>query len=396
MNEPDRIESNNNMKIKLKVIFSAALAVALFVLPRAQAVSPDATTSAPAAATNSQPAESMTALFGNPVIAKGKGVEIKQSDLDEVMTGMKSAAAARGQTIPPDQMNLIQVQMLNRLIQIQLLLQKATDADKADGKKKADEQLAHLLEQAGSQDALDLKLKSVGMTEDELRSKVAQEATATAALTRELGVTVTDAEASQFYNSHPEEFEQPEMVHVRHILLMTMDPATHQPLADDQVKAKRKQIDDILKRIRAGEDFAKLATEYSEDPGSKDKGGELPEFGKGEMVPEFEAAAFSLTNNQVSDVITTAYGYHIIKLLDKTPAKKMTLTDKVPGTDMTIVDKIKDYLLQQKTEKLAPAYLEKLKKDAGVEILDADLKAAEAAVAAAATNAPPDMPGAGN
>ena len=384
------------MKIKLKVIFSAALAVALFVLPRAQAVSPDATTSAPAAATNSQPAESMTALFGNPVIAKGKGVEIKQSDLDEVMTGMKSAAAARGQTIPPDQMNLIQVQMLNRLIQIQLLLQKATDADKADGKKKADEQLAHLLEQAGSQDALDLKLKSVGMTEDELRSKVAQEATATAALTRELGVTVTDAEASQFYNSHPEEFEQPEMVHVRHILLMTMDPATHQPLADDQVKAKRKQIDDILKRIRAGEDFAKLATEYSEDPGSKDKGGELPEFGKGEMVPEFEAAAFSLTNNQVSDVITTAYGYHIIKLLDKTPAKKMTLTDKVPGTDMTIVDKIKDYLLQQKTEKLAPAYLEKLKKDAGVEILDADLKAAEAAVAAAATNAPPDMPGAGN
>lgn len=379
------------MKLKLKLIFSAALAVALFALPRAQAVSPDATTNAPA----SKPADSMAALFGNPVIAKGNGVEIKQSELDEVMTGMKSAAAAHGQTIPPDQMNLIQVQMLNRLIQIQLLLQTATDADKADGKKKADEQLAALLDKAGSQETLDRQLKAVGMTADELRSKVTQEATATAALTRELGVTVTSAEVSQFYGSHPEDFEKPEEVHARHILLMTMDPTTHQPLPDDQVKAKRKQIDDILKRIRAGEDFAKLAAQYSEDPGSKDKGGELPSFGKGEMVPEFEAAAFSLTNNQVSDVITTAYGYHIIKLLDKTPAKKIAVTDKVPGTDMTIAAKIKDYLLQQKTEKLAPAYLDKLKKDAGVEILDADLKAAEAAVAAAATNAPPDVP-AGN
>ncbi|HEY1718884.1 MAG TPA: peptidylprolyl isomerase [Verrucomicrobiae bacterium] len=376
----------------MKLIFSAALAVALFVLPRAQAVSPDAMTNAPTA----KPADSMTALFGNPVIAKGNGVEVKQSDLDEVMTGMKSAAAAHGQTIPADQMNLIQVQMLNRLIQIQLLLQKSTDADKADGKKKADEQLSELLDKAGSQETLDRQLKAVGMTADELRSKVTQEATATAALTRELGVAVTDAEVTQFYGSHPEEFEQPEQVHVRHILLMTMDPTTRQPLPADQVAAKRKQIDAILKRIRAGEDFSKLATQYSEDPGSKDKGGELPAFSKGEMVPEFEAAAFSLTNNQVSDVITTAYGYHVIKLLDKTPGKKVALTDKVPGTDITITDKIKDYLLQQKTEKLAPAYLDKLKKDADVEILDADLKAAEAAVAAAATNAPADMPGAGN
>lgn len=373
--------------MKLKLIFSAAIAMALFALPRAQAVSPETTTNA---------ADSMTALFGNPVIAKGKGVEIKQSELDEVMTGMKSAAAAHGQTIPPDQINVISVQMLNRLIQIQLLLQTATDADKADGKSKADDQLKTLLDKAGSQETLDRQLKAVGMSEDELRSKVSQEATATAALTRELGVDVTPVEVKQFYGDHPADFEQSEMVHVRHILLMTMDPTTRAPLTDDQVKAKRKQIDDLLKRAKGGEDFAALATQFSEDPGSKDKGGELPEFGKGEMVPEFEAAAFSLTNNQISDVVTTAYGYHIIKLLDKTPAKKLTLTDKIPGGDGTVGGKIKDFLLQQKIEKLAPPYLEKLKKDANVEILDADLKAAEAAVAAAATNSPSGLPGAGN
>ena len=76
------------------------------------------------------------------------------------------------------------------------------------------------------------------------------------------------------------------------------------------------------------------------------------------MVPEFEAAAFSLTNNQVSDVITTQFGYHIIQMIDKTPAKTVGYA--------TVTAKIKDFLTQQKTEKLAPAYLEKLKKAADV------------------------------
>ena len=78
----------------------------------------------------------MTALFGDPVIAKGKGFEIKRSELDEVMTGLKSAAAARGQTIPPAQLIQIEGQLLDRLIQVQLLLQKATDADKSQRRPK--------------------------------------------------------------------------------------------------------------------------------------------------------------------------------------------------------------------------------------------------------------------
>ncbi len=99
------------------------------------------------------------------------------------------------------------------------------------------------------------------------------------------------------------------------------------------------------------------------------------------MVPEFEAAAFSLTNNQVSDVITSSYGYHIIKQTGKTPAKKIEYS--------TISDKIKNYLTQQKIEKLAPAYMDKLQKDADVQIPDADLKAA---AAAATANAPAETP----
>jgi parvulin-like peptidyl-prolyl isomerase len=383
------------MKKQIKLIFPAAFAVALFALPRVNAASANAATNAPAStATNVNSQAAMTALFGDPVIAKGNGFQIKRSELDQVMIGVKSTAAARGQNIPPGQLTQIEGQLLGRLIEDQLLLQKATDTDRSNGVQKAGLQMNMLLERFGSQEVLERQMKAVGLTVAELRSKIIQENTAQAVKIRELNVTVTDAEVKQFYDNPTNlaDFEQPEMIHVRHILLMTMDPVTHTPLSTDQQQAKRKQIDDLLKRIRGGADFAALAKQYSEDPGSKDNGGELPAFSHGQMVPEFEAAAFSLTNNQVSDVITSAYGYHIIKLLDKTPAKKLALTDKVPSSDVTIASRVKDFLTQQKTEKLAPAYLEKLKKAADVQILDADLKAATAAAAAAAANAPAATP----
>ncbi|MEJ0090356.1 MAG: peptidylprolyl isomerase [Limisphaerales bacterium] len=372
------------MKTKMKLIFPAAIAAALMTFSQANAANEPESTNSITTGTNKTAATSMTALFGDPVIAKGKGVEIKQSALDEVVLGIKSAYAARNQTIPPQQMPGIEATLLNRLIQIQLLLQKATAADKAEGKKKADSQLATLLEKAGSQETFDRQLKAVGMTSEELRTKITQEATATAALNRELNITVSDADVTNFYAAHPADFEQPETVHVRHILLFTIDPTTQAPLSAEQIQANRKEIEGILKRVKAGEDFAKLAEQYSQDPGSKVKGGELPPFGRGQMVPQFEAAAFSMPTNTVSDVITTDFGFHIIKVLDKAPAQKIAFA--------TVSDKIKDYLLQQKTQKLAPPYLAALSKGADVEILDPELKAAAAALAAAITNAPPEMP----
>jgi len=375
------------MKIKT-TLFSGALAFAVMT-----SLDANAATSGAGNSTNANPNAAMTALFGDPVVAKGKGFEIKRSELDEVLMGIKSAIAMRNETVTPEQWTALQANMLNRLVQIQLLLQKATDADKAEGKKKSDVQIAALLERAGSEETLDRQLKAAGWTPTEFRTKINQEATATAALTRELGVTASQAEINKYYDDHSADFEQPEMAHVRHLLLMTVDPVTRAPLSDDQQKAKRKQIDEILKRARAGENFATLAKQYSEDPGSKDKGGELPPFARGQMVPEFEATAFSMKTNTISDVVTSAYGYHIIQLLDKIPAKKYALNDKIPSTDIVLSDRVKDLLTQQKVEKAAPSYFEKMKKTANVEILDNDLKAAVmAADAAALTNAPASTP----
>jgi peptidyl-prolyl cis-trans isomerase C len=369
---------------------STALTALVLGVFSAHATSPAMATPAPAG-TNGSPSDALTALFGDPVIAKGKGFEIKQSALDQIMVGAKGQAAASGQQLPPD----FEVRALHQLITIQMLLQIATDADRAAGQKDADLQFTNLLKHFGTIEAFNRQLKAVGMTMEDLRAKAAQEAIAKQALKTALNVSVSDAEISSFYTGHPSDFEQPEKVHVRHLLLTTVDQATQAPLPADQVAAKRKQIDDLLRRARAGEDFATLARQYSEDPGSKDNGGEYT-FPRGQMVAEFETAAFALTNNQISDVVTTKFGYHIIKLLDRTPAKTLELTSVVDGVPVS--ESIKNYLLQQKIAKLEPDYLAKLKKTSDVEIVDAKLKAdsdadeAAAAAAAAADATAPAVP----
>jgi len=359
--------------MKLKLLLSAALLAGV--------LSAQANTQAAAGVTNSNPEAAMTALFGDPVIVKAKNFQIKRSELDQVVTGAKSQAAAAGQQLPPE----FEITMLNQLIAIQTLLQVATAADQAAGKADADTAYTNLLKKFPTPEAFEHQIKAAGMTVEELRAKAGQEATAKATLKRLLGINITDEDAKDYYTKHPSDFEEPEMVHARHILLMTMDPATRMPLSTNAVAAKRHQIDDIRKRIVAGEDFATLAKQYSEDPGSKDEGGELPEFSRGQMVPEFESAAFALTTNQVSEVVTTQFGFHVIKLLDRTPAKKVDFTTAAP--------EIKDGLARLKITKLAPACVKKLRVDQQVEIQDASLKALDeqveenqAAAAAAAAD----------
>ncbi len=307
-------------------------------------------------------------LFSNDIVAKGKGVEIKRNQLDEALISLKSSAAARGQNIPPEQMVLFERQVLERLIQIQLLLTKASNEDQAKGKETSAKRFENIKTRAGTEEALNRQLKSVGMSQEELRKNMTDEATAEAVLERELHVNVTDDEVKKFYDDNPARFEQPESVRASHILLGTRDQKTGAELTADQKAAKHKEMEGILKRARDGEDFGKLAKEYSEDPGSKDKGGEYT-FPRGQMVPEFETAAFSMNTNQISDIITTQFGYHIIKLLEKLPAKKVEFAK--------VSSDIKDYLKQESTQKQLPEYVEKLKKEANVEILDDKLKAAQ-------------------
>jgi len=342
----------------------SAVALAAALLPPAPGFAGEAAaqTNPPATA---KATDKIAELFGDDVVARGKGIEIKRSQLDSAMISLKGSAAARNQPLAPEQMRLLEQQILERIIQINLLVRKATDADKAKGKETAEKRFDVVLKRAGSDEALNRQLKSVGLGREELLSKMTEEAVAEAVIERELNVNITDADAKKYYEDFPARFEQSEMVRASHILLAISDPAKGQELSAEQKLAKRKLAEDLLKRARAGEDFAQLARTYSDDNGSKENGGEYT-FPRGKMVTEFETAAFSLNTNQVSDIVTTQFGYHIIKLSQKIPSQKVELAK--------VSDDVKQFLKQQQVEKLLPEYIEKQRKEAGVEILDEKLK----------------------
>jgi len=338
--------------------------LAVLITARADAAQPTPTNAAPSAKSDS----TSTDLFGTTVVAKGKSFEITRSQLDDDVIRAKSQLSAAGRPVSADQTTLMEQQILDQLINVQLLKAKATDADRAAGKAAAEKRFADVKSKLGSDEALKRQLTLMGASQDEVLQKWTEALTAEAVLKRELKINITDADARKFYDDNPARFEQPEMVRASHILLTTRDPSTGSDLSEDKKAAKYKEMEGLLKRARAGEDFAKLAKESSEDPGSKDKGGEY-KFSRGQMVPEFEAAAFSLKTNQISDIVTTSFGYHIIKLSEKIPAHKVDYAKAASD--------IKDGLAAQAMQKEFPAYIKTLRKEAGVEILDEKLKLKE-------------------
>ena len=133
---------------------------------------------------------------------------------------------------------------------------------------------------------------------------------------------VSDAEVQAFYNAHKADYEVQDQVRARHILIAV--PQGADAATDAAAKAK---AEGILKQIRAGGDFAALAKANSDDPGSKDSGGELGFFTQGKMVPAFDKAAFALKPGQTSDLVKTSFGYHIIQVEEKQVAHTKTLDE---------------------------------------------------------------------
>jgi peptidyl-prolyl cis-trans isomerase D len=123
-------------------------------------------------------------------------------------------------------------------------------------------------------------------------------------------VQVSDAQLRAAYSGSMDNFRVPERVHARHILIKTVDKT------DAEKKQLLAKAQDILKQVKGGADFGELAKKSSEDTGTAPKGGDLDWFVKGQMVPEFEKVAFSLKPKEISDIVTTTYGYHIIQVLE--------------------------------------------------------------------------------
>jgi peptidyl-prolyl cis-trans isomerase C len=309
-------------------------------------------------------------LFPTKVVARGTGFQVTEKEVEKAYLDYHTAAAANGQNLDPAERSTLEVKLLDKLVFMRIMLLKATDEDRQRGAVRADELLAAFKKRSSSEDAFRRYIDSLGLTYQEFRSKFMEQAIVEEVLLREVHsqITISEDEMKRFYLDNIQAFQQPEMVRASHILVATRDMKENRPFNEPEKRAALIKAEALLKRARAGEDFAQLVTNFSEDPGSKQHGG-IYAFARGQMALEFETAAFALQPGQISDVIETGYGYHIIKLLDRRPVRTIPYE--------TAQDRVRKTLVDQRAETRLPDYTRQLKAAFNTVILDDKYKPAD-------------------
>lgn len=260
---------------------------------------------------------------------------------------------------PLPERSVLQKKTLDDLIGQKLLIQDATKRKIVVDAREVEAELAKVKANfPQSEDVFNKMLNNAGFTIVTLRTDIRNQLTVRKVVDRDFSpkVKITDEAVADFYGKNTSRFAWPEQTHARHILIMLKPEAT-----DDEKKAAESKAGDLLARVQKGEDFAALAKGNSDDPGSKEQGGDLGFFPKGMMVPQFEEVAFTLKPGEVSKVISTPYGYHIIKCEEKRDAGTAPLDQ--------VKDDIKSFLTNQEIGRMLDDHVAKLRKTAKVKIL---------------------------
>lgn len=246
------------------------------------------------------------------VVAEVNGQTVKKTEL---LDQIKAVEAQMGSVNPEKKSEFIRA-VLDDIIAQRLLLQEAQSRKLTPSKEEMDKQLSAFKKQFPDEATFNKALQSEGLTEDQLKQKVGDQLTMEKYIETVIvpKVTVNDAEVQKFYDSNKDKMKEPEQVKASHILIRVA------PDADAKAKKEaRDKAEGLLKRVRAKEDFAALAKANSDDPGSKENGGNLDYFAKGQMVPEFDKAVWNMKKDEISDIVETQFGYHIIKVIDHKP-----------------------------------------------------------------------------
>ncbi|MHC1697889.1 MAG: peptidylprolyl isomerase [Geobacteraceae bacterium] len=290
------------------------------------------------------------------VVAKVNGIPITREELDRATKFMLAQSQNKNE-LTAEQKKNADTAVLEQLISAELLYQAGKKLTIADIDSRVATQMKLGKGRFPSTAAYDKALKDSGLTEKELEEFARKEIYINNLIEQEIAakITISDADAKKFYDENTDKFKQAESVQASHILI-GVDPKLS---AEEKGKAKEK-AEGLLKRAKAGEDFAALAKDNSTCP-SAPQGGNLGYFGKGQMVPEFEKAAFSLKPGEISNLVETKFGYHIIKVTDKKAAGTVSFDEAKK--------EIANYLKIQKIQQNISAHVEKLRKEAKIEIV---------------------------
>ncbi len=255
------------------------------------------------------------------VLARVNGESITKAEFEEAIGALEQRNQG---PVPPDQRDSVYRGVLDQLVGLKLLSQEVAAKKVAVPEADVDAQMAQIRQQFPSEDVFNQALKAQNKTLEILKADARRSMAITKMLDAALEgkVAVSPEQAKKFYDENPDQFERPEQVRASHILIGVQENAD----VAAKAAAKRK-AEGVLKQLKSGGDFAALAKENSQDPGSAVNGGDLGFFQRGQMVGPFNDAAFSLGVGQTSDLVETQFGYHIIRVTEKQAAKDIPLDD---------------------------------------------------------------------
>lgn len=311
--------------------------------------------SAPAEVPAAEPA--LSAEEAAVVVAKVNGKDITAGDIQKVLGLFKKQM---GQRIPVDQlesaMPRIRERIVEELVMRQVMLAEVAKQGVSISDSEFAEIKAEIAQELPPDVSLDDYMQETGTSEAEMREQMAVRKMIIAKA--DSIAKPTDEEIQKFYDENKEGFTQGESVTASHILIK-VDPA-----ADDEAAkaAKRERLEGLRKQLQEGADFAELAKANSDCP-SHSAGGDLGSFGRGQMVPEFEDAAFSQPVGSVGEIVETQFGYHLIKVTEHNNEKTLSFDEVKP--------RISEILYSQKQQDAVKEYVDGLRAQADVQRFDA-------------------------
>jgi len=349
-------DSTSRLTIMTAGLIAAGLALAGCSKPAETPSAPDAPAVSAVTSPNlfSQPIENKMPA-DSTVLAVVNGTEITVGQFNKEMEVMMSRMQGR---VPPERMGQMQAQMRDQLLDNMVTRQVLIDKVKADNIEVSpadfDEAVETLTSTLPPGVSLNDMLAQTGMSEEEFRKTLMSELQIRKLIEANTDTSkeITDEELLAFYNENAEQFTQGESVAASHILIGT------EPTDTPEVKeAKRQELEAIRQQILEGGDFAALAGEHSSCP-SRAQGGDLGRFERGRMVPAFEQAAFSQNVGEIGEIVETQFGYHLIKVTDRSEAGATPLEE--------VKEQLSSYLSNQKQQKGIQEYVEGLKESADV------------------------------
>ena len=328
----------------------ASAPVELSLPPIAEEIAP------PAAPAPEAPA--LSAEEAAVVVAKVNGTDITEGEIQKVVGMFRKQMGGR---VPPEQFETALPRLRERIVEELVMRQIMLGEVAKQGISLSDSEFAEIKSELAAElppgTSLETYMAETGTTETEMREQMAVRKMIMAKA--ESVAKPSDEEIQKFYDENKEGFTQGESVAASHILIKV------DPTDDDAAKAaKRARLEDLRKQILAGADFAELAQANSDCP-SASSGGDLGSFGRGQMVPEFEDAAFTQPVGSVGEIVETQFGYHLVKVTEHLEAKAIDF-----GEAKT---RISDILYSQKQQDVVKEYVEGLRTSADVQRFDEPL-----------------------